>query len=79
MYTTVRSLGENLFAWPIPVLPEGSLAKACPDIRGRDVAVYWYKTMRNYYFYKDKEILHAHAGKRNQRDASNKSRNGSQV
>ena len=32
-------------------------------ISGKEVAFYWYKTMRNYYFFKKPSLLHAHACK----------------
>lgn len=54
-------LGENLFAWPIPVVPETNLLKSGPDITGKDVAVFWYKKLKDYYFLKAPEVLHAHA------------------
>ena len=37
------------------------MTKRLPDTSGKDVAVYWYKTMRNYYFLKDPSVLHAYA------------------
>jgi len=39
------------------------VAKDLPDIRGKEVAAFWYKTVRNYYFLKDPKVLHAHACK----------------
>ncbi len=38
-----------------------------PDIEGRDVAAFWYKTMRNYYFLKDPAVLHVYACKQTEK------------
>ena len=58
------NLGENLFAWQVP--PSSSMTslikKKKPAVTGKDVAVYWYKTRKNYDYYKDAKVLHAHAG-----------------
>ena len=54
-------VGENLFAWPLPIMAETTMPKKCPEITGKDVASYWYKTMRNYYFLKAPGVLHAYA------------------
>ena len=34
-----------------------------PDIRGGEVAAFWYKTMRSYCFLKDPKVLHVYACK----------------
>ena len=41
----------------------GHDTKPDDDIKGREVAVYWYKTMSQYYFLKDPAVLHAYQGK----------------
>ena len=50
-------VGENLFEWP--VVPE--LVRA-HDLQGKDVAAWWYKTQKNYYFTKDPKVQHIYGG-----------------
>lgn len=51
-------VGENLFEWP--VVPELERAH---DLRGRDVATWWYKTQKNYYFTKSSKVQHIYGGR----------------
>ncbi len=61
-HQNLSDVGENLFLWPVTVVPKATPSKERPEITGSDVAYYWYKTMRNYYFFKNPTVLHAHAG-----------------
>lgn len=58
------ALGENLFAWVSPVAqspsPVSLIIKKKPDVSGKDVAVYWYKSRRYYDYEKNARVLHAH-------------------
>jgi len=40
---------------------KSEVAKDLPDVRGKEVAAFWYRTLKDYYFLKDPDVLHAHA------------------
>jgi hypothetical protein len=65
-YQNPPEFGENLFAW-LPLIAQQpvnlvSLKKKKPDVSGKDVSVYWYKSHQHYNYDKKPGVLHAHAG-----------------
>ena len=53
--------GENLLLWPLPILPPSSLAMKCPDVNGKYVATYWYRSHVTYPYQKDPDVLQSYA------------------
>ena len=53
--------GENLLLWPLPILPPSSLAMKCPDVTGRYVATYWYRSHSTFPYQADPDVLQSYA------------------
>ena len=56
MFPFLEKVGENLLAWPVPVVPCSS-----PDVSGETVTNYWYSKSANYPFNKNINVLHSFA------------------
>ena len=57
----IRQYGENLLLWPLPILPPSSLAMKCPDVTGRYVATYWYRSHSSFPYQADPDVLQSYA------------------
>ena len=55
--------GENLLLWPMPILPPSSLNKKCPDVTGRYVATYWYRSHSTFPYHADPDVMQSYASK----------------
>ena len=56
--------GENLLLWPLPILPPSSLAKKVPDVTGRYVATYWYRSHSSFPYCVDPDVMQSYASRK---------------
>ena len=49
--------------WPLPILPPSSLAKKVPDVTGRYVATYWYRSHSSFPYHADPDVMQSYASK----------------
>merc|ERR1711892_44235 len=60
-YQNPKEYGENLLLWPLPILPPSSMAMKCPDVNGKYVATYWYRSHATFPYQKDPDVLQSYA------------------
>ena len=63
MYSIYQE-GENLLLWPLPILPPSSLAKKVPDVTGRYVATYWYRSHSSFPYHADPDVMQSYASRK---------------
>ena len=47
----------------MPILPPSSLNKKCPDVTGRYVATYWYRSHSTFPYHADPDVMQSYASK----------------